>query len=201
MLLSGNHHEEIQFHTLKTPGQPLILGYPWLRQHNPNINWETGAFREWGPSCHLCCLKQAASPLHLHSSSSPPDLSGVPSEYHGLLSVFSKAKATSLLPHRPYDCAIDLLSGTFPPKGHLYSLSAPERKAMDIYIKDSLAAGIIRPSSSPAGAGFFFVEKKDKTLRPCIDYRGLNDITIKNHYPLPLLSSAFELHHGGHGLH
>ncbi|KAI3364400.1 hypothetical protein L3Q82_010825 [Scortum barcoo] len=61
------------------------------------------------------------------------------------------------------------------------------------YINDSLAAGIIRPSSSPAGAGFFFVEKKDKTLRPCIDYRGLNDITIKNRYPLPLISSAFEL--------
>ena len=64
---------------------------------------------------------------------------------------------------------------------------------MEVYITDSLAAGIIRPSSSPAGAGFFFVEKKDKSLRPCIDYRGLNDITIKNRYPLPLISSAFEL--------
>ena len=41
------------------------------------------------------------------------------------------------------------------------------------------------------GAGFFFVEKKDKTLRPCIDYTGLNDITVKNKYPLPLLDSAF----------
>jgi len=50
---------------------------------------------------------------------------------------------------------------------------------MESYINDSLAAGIIRPSSSPAGAGFFFVEKKDKTLHPCIDYQGLNDITIK----------------------
>ncbi|KAF7640898.1 hypothetical protein LDENG_00006770, partial [Lucifuga dentata] len=67
---------------------------------------------------------------------------------------------------------------------------------METYINDSLAAGIIRPSSSPAGAGFFFVEKKDRTLRPCIDYRGLNDITIKNRYPLPLLSSAFELLQG-----
>lgn len=63
---------------------------------------------------------------------------------------------------------------------------------METYINDSLAAGIICPSSSPAGAGFFFVEKKDKSLRPCIDYWGLNDITVKNHYPLPLISSAFE---------
>uniref|UniRef100_A0A8C7WS22 Gypsy retrotransposon integrase-like protein 1 n=1 Tax=Oryzias sinensis TaxID=183150 RepID=A0A8C7WS22_9TELE len=63
---------------------------------------------------------------------------------------------------------------------------------MEQYIKESLAAGIIRPSSSPLAAGFFFVEKKDKTLRPCIDYRHLNNITIKNKYPLPLLNSAFE---------
>lgn len=62
---------------------------------------------------------------------------------------------------------------------------------METYITDSLAAGLIRPSSSPMGAGFFFVSKKDKTLRPCIDYRGLNDITVKNKYPLPLLDSAF----------
>lgn len=67
---------------------------------------------------------------------------------------------------------------------------------METYIHDSLAAGIVRPSSSPAGAGFFFVEKKDKTLRPCIDW-GLNDITVKNRYPLPLMVTAFELLQGG----
>ncbi|KAL2095578.1 hypothetical protein ACEWY4_007726 [Coilia grayii] len=63
---------------------------------------------------------------------------------------------------------------------------------MEEYIADSLAAGIIRPSSSPAGAGFFFVGMKDGSLRPCIDYRELNDITVKNRYPLPLLATAFE---------
>lgn len=49
---------------------------------------------------------------------------------------------------------------------------------------------------SPAGAGFFFVGKKDTTLRPCIDYQGLNDVTIKNRYPPPLIASAFELLNG-----
>lgn len=67
---------------------------------------------------------------------------------------------------------------------------------MEKYIGDALQSGIIRPSSSPAGAGFFFVDKKDKSLRPCIDYRGLNDITVKNRYPLPLISSGFELLQG-----
>ncbi|XP_067231407.1 bromodomain-containing protein 8 isoform X8 [Chanodichthys erythropterus] len=124
------------------------------------------------------------------------DLSGVPVRYHDLRQVFSKSRALSLHPHRPYDCAINLLPGTSPPKGRLYSLSGPEREAMDKYIRESLDAGLIRPSSSPAGAGFFFVKKKDGSLRPCIDYRGLNDITVKNRYPLPLMSSAFELLQG-----
>lgn len=63
---------------------------------------------------------------------------------------------------------------------------------MTDYIETSLKAGLIRPSSSAAGAGFFFVSKKDGSLRPCIDYGPLNDITIKNRYPLPLMSSVFD---------
>lgn len=63
---------------------------------------------------------------------------------------------------------------------------------MENYIKKSLAAGIIRPSFSPVAAGFFFVGKKDGSLWPCIDYRGLNDVTVKNKYPLPLINSVFE---------
>ncbi len=63
---------------------------------------------------------------------------------------------------------------------------------METYIRDSPAGGIIRPSSSPGGAVFFFVAKKDCTLHPCIDFRGLNNITVKNKYPLPLINAAFE---------
>ncbi len=126
----------------------------------------------------------------------PGDLSGVPEEYHDLRAVFSRSRATSLPPHRPYDCSIELLPGTMPPRGRLYSLSAPEREALEKYLTESLASGIIVPSSSPAGAGFFFVKKKDGSLRPCIDYRELNGITVKNRYPLPLMSSAFEILQG-----
>uniref|UniRef100_A0A3B3HCI3 Gypsy retrotransposon integrase-like protein 1 n=1 Tax=Oryzias latipes TaxID=8090 RepID=A0A3B3HCI3_ORYLA len=147
----------------------------------------------WSPYCHATCLR-SAYPDQPRSSPSldSPDLSDVPSIYHDLLAVFSKQKASALPPHRPYDCPIELIPGTTLPKSHLYSLSKPELQAMELYIKESLAAGIIRPSSSPLAAGFFFVEKKDKTLRPCIDYRQLNKITVKNKYPLPLLNSAFE---------
>jgi len=67
---------------------------------------------------------------------------------------------------------------------------------MEEYIKKALDSGFIRPSTSPAGAGFLFVGKKDGSLRPCIDYRGLNRITVKNRYPLPLMTTAFELLQG-----
>ncbi len=64
--------------------------------------------------------------------------------------------------------------------------------ALENYLTESLTTGIIVRSSSPAGVGFFFV-KKDGSLHPCIDCWGLNDITVKNRYPLPLMSSAFEI--------
>lgn len=106
-------------------------------------------------------------------------MSHVPHFYHDLEQVVSKSKALSLPPHRPYDFAIDLLPGTTPLRGQLYSLSQLEQEAMQNYISESLKAGIIQPSSSSAGAGFFFVGKKDGSMHPCIDYHGLNDITIK----------------------
>ena len=92
------------------------------------------------------------------------------------------------------------VQSTFFP-GPLFLVAAcsisPVRKgeSMENYIGESIAAGIIRPSSSPVGAGFFFVSKKDHSLRPCIDYRGLI-IMLKNKYPLPLISSAFVPLHG-----
>ena len=62
---------------------------------------------------------------------------------------------------------------------------------MEKYLSESLTKGIIRPSS-PAGAGFFLVGKKDGS--PCIDYRGINQITVNNRYPLPLMTT--DLLHG-----
>lgn len=193
LLLSGNHQETLQLNLISSPQTPLILGYPWLKKHNPHFDWSNGKVKSWSSFCHLNCLQSALPPAgSAIPPPAPPDLTNVPVEYHDLAEVFSKERALSLPPHRPYDCAIDLLPGATLPSSRLYNLSKPEQEAMERYIKDSLDAGIIRPSSSPVGAGFFFVDKKDKTLRPCIDYRGLNQITIKNKYPLPLINSAFQ---------
>uniref|UniRef100_A0A3Q3APQ7 Gypsy retrotransposon integrase-like protein 1 n=1 Tax=Kryptolebias marmoratus TaxID=37003 RepID=A0A3Q3APQ7_KRYMA len=196
--ICGNHHETLKFFVIHSPDLPVILGATWLTNHNPRIDWVKREITGWAEKCSASCLLDAV----LDSSQSDdkpenyPDISKVPPEYLDLKEVFSKVKATSLPPHRPYDCPIDLLAGSVPPRGRLFSLSRPEQEAMAKYIKESLQACIIRPSVSPAGARFFFVGKKDGSLRPCIDYRGLNNITIKNKYPLPLMSSAFDLIQG-----
>ncbi|XP_023208460.1 retrotransposon-like protein 1, partial [Xiphophorus maculatus] len=181
---------------LHQPKSPLVLGFPWLRRHNPHLNWVEERVDAWSRSCHATCL-QSARPnprcdVTREDQEEKQDLSRIPPEYHDLHSVFRKNKALSLPPHRPYDCVIDLLPGAPLPSSRLYNISRPERESMLTYINESLAAGIIRPSTSPLGAGFFFVSKKDGSLRPCIDFKCLNQITIKNKYPLPLLSSAFE---------
>ncbi|XP_037833528.1 uncharacterized protein LOC112450623 isoform X3 [Kryptolebias marmoratus] len=170
-------------------------GATWLRKHNPHINWVRREITGWAGQCSSTCLQEAVGgqPPSESTTGVFSDISKVPPEYHDLKEVFNKVRATSLPPHRPYDCPIDLLPGSVPPKGRVFSLSRPEQESMNQYIKESLQAGIIRPSVSPAGAGFFFVGKKDGSLRPCIDYRGLNNITIKNKYPLPLMSSAFDI--------
>lgn len=197
LCLSGNHREVTTFYVFDCPRTPLVLGLPWLREHNPSIDWSHPKLTAWSPACHTKCLQSALVP-NLLPAPMPhtPDLSAVPTCYHDLAHVFSKDHALALPPHRPYDCAIELLPGATLPKGRLYNISRLEQEAMERYIADSLAAGIIRSSSSPVGAGFFFVGKKDGSLRPCVDYRGLNDITVKNRYPLPLIDSAFTPLHG-----
>lgn len=112
------------------------------------------------------------SPKSAGSSSNFPDLSDVPP--------FQQFPGYLLTPTSSLLLRVDLLPGVSSPKGHLYSLSAPETEALNKYIQSSLANGLIGPSSSLTGAGFFFVEKKDKSPRPCIDYRSLNDVTVKN---------------------
>ena len=117
-----------------------------------------------------------------------PDLVNIPKEYHDFADVFSKTKADTLAPHRPYDLKINLEEGTSPPIGPMYSLSQSELKALRDFIDEHVRIGFIRASSSPHGAPVLFVRKKDGTLRLCVDFRGLNKISKKDRYPLPLIS-------------
>ncbi|KAJ8457717.1 hypothetical protein ONZ51_g11357 [Trametes cubensis] len=72
------------------------------------------------------------------------------------------------------------------------TLSKLELDTLREYIDENLRSGFIRPSNSPCGAPVLFVKKKDGSLRLCVDYRGLNKITRKDRYPLPLVSDLLD---------
>lgn len=71
--LSGNHVEQISLFLFKAPHTPLVLGYPWLKRHNPQIDWEKGRTTGWSPQCHEQCLRSATEgpPVHLHQTLPP----------------------------------------------------------------------------------------------------------------------------------
>jgi len=121
-----------------------------------------------------------------------PDLSNVPSEYHKFANVFSKTKAEVLPPHRPYDLKINLEEGAQPLVGPIYSLLASEQEALKEFIEENLNIGFIRPTSFPHGALVLFIKKKDGSLCLCVDFRGLNCISKKDRYPLPLISDLLD---------
>ncbi|KAK3570320.1 hypothetical protein QTP86_017165 [Hemibagrus guttatus] len=168
------HRERLAFYVTSSPVNPVILGFPWLRRHDPQISWRSGELVRWSPACAERCLQNLV-PRPCRTTcvreTSPPTPGHLP---------------------QPWDCAIDLLPNASPPRGRVYPLSLPESKTMEEYIETTLAVGHIRPSTSPAAASFFFVRKKDGGLRPCIDYRGLNAITVPYPYPLPLVPAALE---------
>ena len=74
----------------------------------------------------------------------------------------------------------------------IYNLTPEEQSELDNFLKEILEKGYIRPSQSPMASPFFFVDKKDRKLRPCQDYRYLNEHTIKNAYPLPLITELLD---------
>ncbi|XP_061622457.1 uncharacterized protein LOC133474640 [Phyllopteryx taeniolatus] len=172
-----SHSERISFHVFDAMNHDLILGNPWLKLHNAHIDWSSGQVMSWGSNCAQNCFKPPCDVQGYVSNENPQtpsgdtDLSQVPTCYQDIKDVFSKSKAKSL---PPTNLMTVQLTCCLEP--HLHeggcSLSGPEQKAMKEYVDESL--------STTAGAGFFFVDKKDKTLQPCIDYWRLNGITVKN---------------------
>jgi hypothetical protein len=73
-----------------------------------------------------------------------------------------------------------------------YRMATPELVELKEHVKELLEKGFIRPSSSPLGAPVIFVLKMDDTQRLCMDYRVLNEVIVKNKYPLPRIDDLFD---------
>lgn len=133
----------------------------------------------------ICKAPIPTKPFLVHSS-------GHSNLLHPLQRCILPKKASQLPPPRPWDFAIDLITGEPVPRGKIYPLSIPEQMAMEEYIKEALQQGYIHPSTPLATLSFFFVAKKDRGLQRCIDYCALNKKTVKFRYPLSLVPMALE---------
>jgi hypothetical protein len=95
-------------------------------------------------------------------------------------------------PERKVEFAIEVIPGTAPISKRAYRVSGLELVELKKQIDELSEKGYIRPSTSPWAAPVLFVEKKDGIKRTCIDYRSLNEVTIKNKYPLPRIKDLFD---------
>jgi hypothetical protein len=195
--------------------QRLILGYPWFAAVQPRIDWARGWIdyeqlpvvikmpnahrakclnriittqpRKNTPLTQIRRLIQTKASL-LAEQSSTKEKPTLPPHYQRHAQVFSKWEAQRFPESQAWDHAIKLKKdapSTLPAK--VYSLTQPEQVALQDFLKEHLEKGYIRPSKSPYAAPFFFIKKKDGKLRPVQDYRKVNEWTIKNCYPLPLI--------------
>jgi len=103
-------------------------------------------------------------------------------------SVFAKEDFDILPEHRKWNHAIELIPGAEPKSLKIYPLFPLEQTELDAFLEENLCTGRIRPSKSPIAAPVFFIKKKDGSLRLVQDYRALNAVTVKNRYPLSLIS-------------
>jgi len=114
--------------------------------------------------------------------------------YAEFADIFTEESFQALPPHRTWDHAIDLIPDweTKRWKPRIYPLAPKEKEAMNKELDELLKSGRVRPSKSPLGSPVFYVAKKDGKMRMVVDYRKLNDITIKNAYPLPLIPDLID---------
>jgi hypothetical protein len=102
-------------------------------------------------------------------------------------------------PDMEVEIVINPLPGTTPISKRPYRMSVEELKELKKQLTELQEAGYIRPSSSTWGASVLFVQKKDGSQRMCVDYRSLNDVTVKNKYSLPRSADLFDQMRGARG--
>nr|AAV32158.1 putative polyprotein [Oryza sativa Japonica Group] len=185
--------EEIPFLSslisLESKDLDVILGMDWLTRHRGVIdcanrkvtltssNGQTVSFFVSSPKPHGLTLNQVALQeipiVRDYPDVFPEDLPGMP-------------------PKRDIEFRIDLVPGTNPIHKRPYRMAANKLAEVKSQVDDLLQKGYTRPSTSPWGAPVIFVENKDHTQRMCVDYHALNEVTIKNKYPLPRIDDLFD---------
>lgn len=191
------------FRVLPLSSYDIILGMDWLVCHSPmKVHW----LQKWmiipyqESSVLLQGLSAVCSPgsvVAVHQlepvSQSVTDLK-LPSPLLALLSEFLTVfePPSGLPPSRYCDHSIPLIPGASPVKVRPYRYPPAVKDEIERQIKVMLQSGIVQPSVSPFSSSVLLVKKKDNTWRFCVDFRHLNAITLKSHYPVPVIEELLD---------
>ena len=182
----------------------IILGMPWMAEHNLIINWRSRTLIGWDlqpgdmDKKHPEALKKEFPGVNKTTISMELEAKivketvSLPEQYKRYEVVFSETDIP-LPEHRGrLDHEIKLVEGFKPKKGSIYPLSSKEREELDQFLDENLSCGKIRPSVSPQAAPVFFVAKKDGKKRLIQDYRYLNSHTVVDSYLLPDIKTLLD---------
>jgi len=188
------------------PEVDIFLPFWWIVKHPPQGAWRDPDLRFNSQNCSKLCTKAATTKFsvsldrsvishpgaqiigYVSAVGAADPLDQVPNEFRQFLYIMGKETADALPKHSSYDHKIPLKESEKPPWGPIYPLSEVELETLREYLKEMMRTGKIRRSSSSTGAPILFVPKPHRRgLRLCVDYRGINRITIPNRYPLPLI--------------
>jgi hypothetical protein len=187
---------EIEFQAdlvvLKSWGIYVILGMDWLRKHDGVIQCRKRSVVLTSPQGNRIEFKvdNSSEEQGIVTSAKGKSLEEIKvvNEYPDVF----PDELPGMPPDRDIEFSIELIPGTAPIYKRPYGMNVKDLAELKKQIDDLLSKGYIRPSSSPWGSPILFVDKKDATRRMCIDYRPLNDVTIKNKYPLPRIGDLFD---------
>jgi hypothetical protein len=177
---------------LSGQGIDVILGMSWMKWHKAVLDITGRLIHLDSPvygkiTLQLSMISRIKASLHHMAELKLEDILVV----REFLDVFPD-DLPGMPPEREIELKIELQPGTAPIAKAPYKMSPVELKELKIQLQDLLDKGYIHPSMSPWGCSALFVEKKDKELRLCVDYRPLNAVTIRNKYPLPRIDILFD---------
>jgi hypothetical protein len=177
---------------LGTKGLDVVLGMDWMSKYQGHIDCARKSIAVTN-SEGIQIEHVATMPSHkayYKKSVSGPTLDQVPvvCEYPD---VFPE-ELPGMPPDRDIEFIIELIPGTAPIAQRAYRMNPQELEELKRQLADMLSKGLIRPSASPSGSPVLFMDKRDGTIRLCVDCRKLNEVTIKNKYPLPKIEDLFD---------
>ena len=184
----GGHQESIRLAVTTLASSNIFLGHDWLIRHNPEIDWKLGTM-EFTRCPDTCQLDE----IQVRKVQEMGDSERKWPEYlDKFADVFSEKGFEQLPEHREWDHGIDLKPEFKPSDCKIYPLNPQENSEHKAFIRDNMASGRIRYSKSPMASPAFFIKKEDGSLRFIQDYQKLNEGTIKNKYPLPLIQELID---------